>query len=182
MKAVFRNFISFLSFLVKVFGEKHYQGYFDFVGFITSPQLSSVINEFHQKSLFECSSECLLNENCYIFDFCENGSSISCYFYHYDFASTSDVESGACRRYELVRAMLLHPYCISWYFYRSVHNTCTYASLLFYWGGGGLKSKIIQRVILKFFYCCWYICTYLTNEKTLEEEKNVVTVYGKPII
>lgn len=97
----------------KVFGEKHYQGYFDFVGFITSPQHSSVINEFHQKSLFECSSECLLNENCYIFDFCETGSSISCYFYHYDFASTSDVESGACRRYELVRAMLLHPYCIS---------------------------------------------------------------------
>lgn len=48
--------------------------------------------------------------------------------------------------------------------------------------GGWLKSKFIQRVILKFFYCCWYICTYLTNEKTLEEEKNVVTVYGKPII
>lgn len=159
MKAllVFRNFISFLSFLVKVFGEKHYQGYFDFVGFITSPQLSSVINEFHQKSLFECSSECLLNENCYIFDFCENGSSISCYFYHYDFASTSDVESGACRRYELVRAMLLHPYCISWYFYRSVHNTCTYASLLFYWG----RVVIIQNHSASYFKILLLLLIYL---------------------
>lgn len=26
--------------------------------------------------------------------------------------------------------------------------------------GGWLKSKIIQRVVLKFFYCCWYICIY----------------------
>lgn len=116
MKAVVRNSILYLLFLVKVFGQEQYQGYFDFVGFITSPKLSSVINEVHYKSMFECSSECLLDENCYIFDFCEIGSSISCYFYHNDLANTSDVESKPCRRYELVSAMLHHQYCISKYF------------------------------------------------------------------
>lgn len=58
-----------------------------------------------------------------------------------------------------------------------VYITRVHMHLYYFIVGGWLKSKFIQRVvILKFFYCCWYICIYLTNEKTLEE-KNVVTVY-----
>lgn len=62
--------------------------------------------------MFECLLECLLNENCYIFDFCENGSFIFCYFYYFDFVSIFDVESGVCRCYELVCVMLYYLYCI----------------------------------------------------------------------
>lgn len=105
MKAVFQSFILFLFFLEIVFGQEQVHGYFKFIGFFNEPQISSIINKIHNKSRSGCSSECLKDENCYFFDFCKTGSSISCYFYNNNLVNTPGVQNGMCRRYELVSTL-----------------------------------------------------------------------------
>ncbi|XP_052689725.1 fibrinogen-like protein A [Crassostrea angulata] len=101
MKAVFQSFILFLFLSEIVFGQEQVHGFFRFIEYFNEPQISSVINEIHNKSRRECSSECLKDENCYFFDFCKTGSSISCYFYNNNLVNTSGVQNGMCKRYEL---------------------------------------------------------------------------------
>lgn len=107
MKAVFQSSILFLLLSEIVFGQEQVHGFFKFIGFINEPQISSIINEIHNKSRRECSSECLKDENCYFFDFCKTGSSISCYFYNNNnnLVNTSGIQNGMCRRYELVSTL-----------------------------------------------------------------------------
>lgn len=108
MKAVFQSFFLFLLLSEIVLGQEQVHGFFKFIGFFNEPQVSSMINKIHNKSRHECSSECLKYENCYIFDFCKTGSSISCYFYNNNNDNNSDLENGMCRRYELVSTDLLY--------------------------------------------------------------------------
>lgn len=49
----------------------------------------------------------LRTKNCYFFDECKVGSSISCYFYDNNVANSSDDENGKCIRYALVRGSLI---------------------------------------------------------------------------
>lgn len=109
MKAVFQSFFLFLLLSEIVLGQEQVHGFFKFIGFFNEPQVSSMINKIHNKSRHECSSECLKYENCYFFDFCKTGSSISCYFYNNNnIDNNSDLENGMCRRYELVSTDLLY--------------------------------------------------------------------------
>lgn len=108
MKAVFQSFFLFLLLSEIVLGQEQVHGFFKFIGFFNEPQVSSMINKIHNKSRRECSSECLKYENCYFFDFCKTGSSISCYFYNNNIDNNSDLENGMCRRYELVSTDLLY--------------------------------------------------------------------------
>lgn len=105
MKAVFQSVILFLFLYGIVFGQEQVQGFFKFIGFFNEPQVSSIINKIHNKSRRECSSKCLKDENCYFFDFCKTGSSISCYFYDNNLVNTPGVQNGMCRRHELVSTL-----------------------------------------------------------------------------
>lgn len=64
------------------------------------------MNQVHHKSRLQCSFECLEQTNCYFFDECKVGSSISCYFYDNNVANSSDDENGRCIRYALVSGSL----------------------------------------------------------------------------
>lgn len=87
--------------------------FFRFIGFFNDPQFSLVMNQVHHKSRLQCSFECLEQANCYFFDECKVGSSISCYFYDNNVANSSDDENGKCIRYALVRSSFINS-PISW--------------------------------------------------------------------
>lgn len=108
MKAVLPSFILALLLSDIVFGQEQIHGFLKFIGFYNEPQIPFIINKIYNKSRLECSSVCLKYENCYFFDFCKTGSSISCYFYNNNIDNNSDLENGMCRRYELVSTDLLY--------------------------------------------------------------------------
>lgn len=103
MNVAVRASVLFCVFLAKVFGQEQFQGFFEFVGYTNSPEITFVNDQSYNKSRSECSPQCLQEENCYFFDICQTGSSTSCYFYDNMVSSSVVVESGACGRYELVK-------------------------------------------------------------------------------
>lgn len=103
MNGTVRTSFLFCFLLAKVFGQEQFHGFFKFIGNQNSPETSLVTDQSFNKSMRECSSKCLKEDNCYFFDICKNGSLTSCYFYDNNVSSSASVDSGACRRYELVK-------------------------------------------------------------------------------
>ncbi|XP_052688758.1 fibrinogen-like protein A [Crassostrea angulata] len=101
MNGAVRISVLFCLCLVTVFGQEQFHGFFKFIGYQNSPETSFVNDQSFNKSMRECSSKCLKEDNCYFFDICKNSSLTSCYFYDNNVSSSASVESGACRRYEL---------------------------------------------------------------------------------
>lgn len=102
MNAAVLTSVLFYFCLTIVFGQEQFHGFFKFIGYRNSPEMSFVNDQSNIESRSECSSQCLQEENCYSFDICETGSLTSCYFYDNNVLNSPGVDNGACRRYELV--------------------------------------------------------------------------------
>lgn len=102
MNAAVRTSVLFCLFHAKVFGQEQFHGFFKFIGYRNSPEMSFVNHQSYNKSKRECSSHCLKEENCYFFDICKNGGFSSCYFYDNNVFNSPGADNGVCRRFELV--------------------------------------------------------------------------------